>query len=57
MSLRAQPDKIKVCLVAISLGKGGADRSCALVSQMLHEQGFDVHIAVLNDQIAFPYDG
>ena len=57
MSLRPQPNRIKVCLVAISLGKGGADRSCALLSQMLHEQGFDVHIALLNDQIAYPYSG
>jgi glycosyltransferase involved in cell wall biosynthesis len=57
MSLLPQPNRIKVCLVAISLGKGGADRSCALLSRMLHDQGFDVHIAILNDQIEFPYSG
>lgn len=57
MSLQSKPNNIKVCLVAISLGQGGADRSCALLSEMLHEQGFDVHIAILNDQIAFPYSG
>lgn len=53
MSMRPQPNKIKVCLVAISLGKGGADRSCALLSEMLSEQGFEVHLAILNDEIAF----
>ena len=57
MSLLPQPNSIKVCLVAISLGKGGADRSCALLSRMLHDRGFDVHIALLNDQIAYPYSG
>jgi len=56
MSLRPQPNKIKVCLVAISLGKGGADRSCALLSEMLSEQGFEVHLAILNDEIVFTYD-
>jgi glycosyltransferase involved in cell wall biosynthesis len=56
MSLRPQPNKIKVCLVAISLGQGGADRSCALLSEMLSEQGFEVHLAILNDQLGFSYD-
>jgi glycosyltransferase involved in cell wall biosynthesis len=57
MSLLPQPDRIKVCLTTISLGKGGADRSCALLSQMLHDEGFDVHIVLLNNQIAYPYGG
>jgi glycosyltransferase involved in cell wall biosynthesis len=57
MSLQSKPENIKVCLVAISLGEGGADRSCALLSQLLHEQGFEVHIAILNDLITFPYKG
>ncbi|MEM7086145.1 MAG: glycosyltransferase [Bacteroidota bacterium] len=56
MSLRPQPVKIKVCLVAISLGEGGADRSCALLSEMLSERGFEVHLAILNDEIAFTYN-
>jgi len=56
MSLRPQTNKIKVCLVAISLGKGGADRSCALLSEMLSEQGFEVHLAILNDTVVFNYN-
>ena len=55
--MRPHTNKIKVCLVAISLGKGGADRSCALLSEMLSEQDFEVHIAILNDEIAYPYQG
>lgn len=51
------PEKIKVCIVAISLGSGGAERSCAMLSQMLEEQGFDVHLAILNDRIDYPYSG
>ena len=57
MTLQSKPHKIKVCLVAISLGEGGADRSCALLSHMLVAQGFDVHIAILNDNVAFSYAG
>ncbi len=57
MSLQSKPENIKVCLVAISLGQGGADRSCALLSELLHDAGFEVFIAILNDHIAFPYSG
>lgn len=53
----AAEKKFKVCLVAISLGKGGAERSTALLSQMLEMKGHEVHIAVLNDSIDYPYAG
>jgi len=49
--------KISVCLVAISLGKGGSDRSCGLLSKMLTAQGYEVHLAVLNDRVEYPYEG
>ena len=49
--------KIKVCLVSISLAKGGAERSCAMLSQMLHKLGYQVHIVLLNDDIDFTYKG
>jgi glycosyltransferase involved in cell wall biosynthesis len=47
----------KICIVSISLGKGGAERSCAMLSEMLHAQGFEVHIAILNDSVAYPFKG
>ena len=47
----------KVCLVAISLAKGGLERSCALLSQMLEQLGHEVHLVVLNDEIDYPYSG
>lgn len=50
-------NKLKVCLVAISLGRGGAERSTALLSQMLAMKGYDVHIVVLNDWVHYPYAG
>ncbi|MBU2927350.1 glycosyltransferase [Winogradskyella psychrotolerans] len=47
----------KICIVVSSLGKGGAERSSGLLSQMLFDVGYDVHIvSVLND-IEFPYKG
>ena len=48
---------MKIALVGISLAKGGAERSMALLSQMLHDLGFDVHIIVLTNAIDFPYSG
>lgn len=53
----ATEKKFKVCLVAISLGKGGAERSTALLSQMLEMKGHEVHIAVLNNSIDYSYAG
>ncbi len=47
----------KICIVTISLGKGGAERSCAMLSQMLSEMGHEVHLALLNDSISYPYSG
>ncbi len=47
----------KVCLVTISLAKGGAERSCAMLSQMLFDKGHEVHIVTLNDQIDFNFKG
>ena len=49
--------KFKVCLVSISLAKGGLERSCALLSQMLEGHGHQVHLVILNDEIDYPYSG
>ena len=47
----------KICIVVSSLGKGGAERSSGLLSIMLFDVGYDVHVvSVLND-IEFPYKG
>lgn len=47
----------KVCLVAISLARGGAERSTALLSQLLEQRGFDVHLVVLNDKVDYEFSG
>lgn len=49
--------KIKVCIVTISLSKGGAERSTALLSRMLYNTGFEVHLVTLNDSIDYQYSG
>lgn len=49
--------KFKVCLITVSLAKGGAERSCAMLSRMLSAHGHEVHIAILNDEIGYPYAG
>jgi len=53
-----QPSKqFKVCLVAISLGKGGKERSTALLSRMLTKSGFNVFIVILNNKVDYSYAG
>ena len=47
----------KIALVTISLAGGGAERSTAMLSQMLSKNGFDVHLIVLNDAIDYEYSG
>ncbi len=47
----------KVCIVSISLGKGGAERSTALLSQMLNSLGYQVHLVILTDDISYEYEG
>tara|TARA_R100000306_G_scaffold6864_7_gene9211 strand:- start:23712 stop:24824 length:1113 start_codon:yes stop_codon:yes gene_type:complete len=57
MASKQPSTQIKVCLVAISLGRGGAERSTALLSRMLREKGFQVSIVILNDVVGYPYEG
>ena len=47
----------KICITSHSLGKGGAERSAAILSQLLDNLGYEVHIAILNDEIDYPYSG
>ncbi|WP_026753711.1 glycosyltransferase [Sediminibacter sp. Hel_I_10] len=48
---------MKIALVGISLAQGGAERSMAMLSEMLTERGFEVYIIILNDDIAYAYSG
>ena len=47
----------KICLVTISLARGGAERSCAMLSQMLFDNGHNVHLVTLNNEVDFAYKG
>ncbi|MFT4673740.1 MAG: glycosyltransferase involved in cell wall biosynthesis [Saprospiraceae bacterium] len=57
MTQTAHKKKFKICLVSISLAKGGAERSVAMLSQMLSSLGHQVHIVVLNNEIDFKHSG
>lgn len=48
--------RLKVCLVAISLANGGAERSVSILTDVLSAQGIDVHLVILNDSIAYEYN-
>ena len=57
MTHTSEVKQIKVCLVAISLSEGGAERSTALLSKMLFIEGFDVHLAIIKNKIDYDYSG
>ncbi|MCT4629274.1 glycosyltransferase [Winogradskyella sp.] len=52
-----KPNAKKICIVVSSLGGGGAERSSALLSEMLFDLGYNVHIVSVLDQIDYPYKG
>lgn len=47
----------KICIVASSLGKGGAERSSALLSVMLFKLGYEIFIVTVLDDIHYAYKG
>lgn len=49
--------KSKICIVSISLAKGGAERSTSTLTKMLYDQGYDVHLVLLNDDIDYEFEG
>lgn len=48
---------IKICLIAISFGKGGLERVTTLLSKMLVNEGFRVTNVILTDRIDYSYAG
>jgi glycosyltransferase involved in cell wall biosynthesis len=49
--------KTKIAIVSRSLAIGGAERSSALLSILLSNAGFEVHIVTIIDEIEFEYQG
>lgn len=47
----------KICIVVTSLGKGGAERSSALLSKMLVALGHEVHVVIVLNDIDYEYSG
>lgn len=47
----------KICLVASSLGKGGAERSVATLSKVLTAMGHEIHIVTVLNNVEYEYEG
>lgn len=47
----------KVCIIATSLSNGGAERFSALLSQILANLNYDVHILITKNNIDYKYSG
>ena len=57
MGVETPKHKLKVCLVTISLAGGGAERSTAVLSQMLASKGYDVTLATVVNAVDYPFSG
>ena len=51
------PTGKKICIVVISLGKGGAERSSSLLSRMLFDKGYQVHLVSITNRIDYEFKG
>ena len=49
--------QLKICVVSISLAKGGAERSTAILTKMLKSEGHEVHLVLLNNAIDYEFEG
>nr|WP_321236287.1 glycosyltransferase [uncultured Psychroserpens sp.] len=47
----------KICIVVTSLGKGGVERSSALLSKLLSRLGYTIHIVIIMDHISNDFEG
>ncbi|MGB1312785.1 MAG: glycosyltransferase [Bizionia paragorgiae] len=50
-------NKKKICIIVSSLGKGGAQKASATLSQMLFNLGYNVHIISVLNHIDYDYKG
>ncbi|MDG5492649.1 glycosyltransferase [Psychroserpens sp. SPM9] len=51
------PNTKKICIVVSSLGSGGAERSSALLSKMLKDLGYTIHMVSILDSIVYDFEG
>lgn len=56
-SSKKKSSKLKVAVICISLAKGGAEKSTAMLTKMLDDNGMDVHVVTITDAIAYEYAG
>ncbi|CAH8292642.1 glycosyltransferase involved in cell wall biosynthesis [Mariniflexile fucanivorans] len=47
----------KICIVTTSLGGGGAERFSGMLSQMLSQLNFDIHVLTTKNVVEFTYSG
>ncbi|HLT65588.1 MULTISPECIES: glycosyltransferase [Xanthomarina] len=52
-----QSNNKKICIVTSSLGKGGAEQSTALLSKMLEQMGYTIHLVTVLNLVDYEYAG
>lgn len=50
-------NKKKICIVVSSLGKGGAEKSAATISNMLFNLGHEIYMVSIQDFVDYSYSG
>jgi glycosyltransferase involved in cell wall biosynthesis len=48
---------LRVAVVSISLARGGAERSTAILTKMLDSLGVEVHLITITDDVVYEYSG
>ena len=51
------PKKNKILLVTTSLADGGAERSTGLLSVLLSQLGYEVHLVTMLNKVEFQFEG
>jgi glycosyltransferase involved in cell wall biosynthesis len=52
-----KPSRLKVAVISISLARGGAEKSTAVLTKLLNALDFEVHLITITNQIEYSFSG
>jgi glycosyltransferase involved in cell wall biosynthesis len=52
-----KPSRLKVAVICISLARGGAEKSTAILTKLLDALGHEVHVITITNQVEYEYAG
>jgi glycosyltransferase involved in cell wall biosynthesis len=55
--IKMKPSRLKVAVISISLARGGAEKSTALLTKVLDALDYEVHLITITNQIEYAFAG